>query len=49
MNINTFLHHKKLTFSFMRGSAYQFHVILSNYGERYQKERNAKYVWSAQL
>lgn len=28
---------------------FPFHLILSNYGECYQKERNAKYVWSAQL
>lgn len=26
-----------------------FHLILSNYGECYQKERNVKYVWSAVL
>lgn len=39
----------RLTFSLWEAVQFPFHLILSNYGECYQKERNAKYVWSAQL
>lgn len=32
-----------------RGFVILFHFILSNYGEYYQKDKNVKYVWLAQL
>lgn len=49
LSSNTFFSTTKVNFSFVRDSAILFHFILSNYGECYQKERNVKYVWSAQL
>lgn len=45
---NAFPALEKSTF-FVKGNAILFYFILSSYSERYQKERNVKYVWSAQL
>lgn len=39
----------KVDFFFVESIAILFQFILGNYGERNEKERNVKYVWSARL